>query len=67
MRWTSSATPHGVSGAPTLATAEKGAATLQGAAQNLLEFVREFRGMEKGERVDHRVVKPALPQLPDLD
>ncbi|MCB0144608.1 MAG: creatininase family protein, partial [Caldilineaceae bacterium] len=67
VRWTSSATPHGVSGAPTLATAEKGKATIGGAAENLVAFMREFRALAKGERVDHRVVKPALPQLPNLD
>lgn len=67
VRWTSSATPNGVSGAPTLATAEKGRAVVEGAADNLLAFIREFRRMEKGERVDHRAVKPALPTLPILD
>ncbi len=67
VRWTSSATPTGVSGAPTLATAEKGAAIVNGAGGNLLAFVREFRKMPKGERVDHRVVKPDLPTLPNLD
>ena len=34
---------------------------------NLYRFKREFRALAKGERVDHRVVKPALPQLPNLD
>ncbi|HLJ55178.1 MAG TPA: creatininase family protein [Chthonomonadaceae bacterium] len=67
VRWTSSATPTGVSGAPSLATAEKGAAIVQGAAENLVAFVREFKAMEKGERVDHRAVKPAMPKLPNLD
>lgn len=67
VRWTSSATPHGVSGAPTLATAEKGAAIVRGAAENLAAFIREFRAMSREERIDHRVVKPALPTLPNLD
>ncbi|HLK59489.1 MAG TPA: creatininase family protein [Chthonomonadaceae bacterium] len=67
VRWTSSATPTGVSGAPTLATVEKGRAIIEGAAQNLVAFVREFKQMPKGERVDHRVAKPALPTLPNLD
>ncbi|HZP84735.1 MAG TPA: creatininase family protein, partial [Chthonomonadaceae bacterium] len=67
IRWTSSATPNGVSGAPTLATAEKGKAIIEGAAENLVAFIREFREMPKGERVDHRAVKHALPQLPNLD
>jgi len=67
IQWTSSATPNGVSGAPTLATREKGRALIEGAAENLVAFVREFRAMKKGERVDHRVVKPNLPVLPSLD
>jgi creatinine amidohydrolase len=67
VQWTSSATPTGVSGAPTLATAEKGKAIVDGAARNLVGFVREFRAMEKGARVDHRAVRPATPTLPDLD
>jgi creatinine amidohydrolase len=67
VRWTSSATPTGVSGAPTLATAEKGKVTVEGAAENLLAFTREFREMSKGERVDHRAVKPSLPTLPSPD
>lgn len=67
VRWTSSATPTGVSGAPTLATAEKGEVVVEEAAANLLAFVREFRLLEKGARVDHRVRVPALPTLPSLD
>lgn len=67
VRWTSSATPTGVSGAPTLATKEKGRITVEGAAANLLAFLREFRVMSKGERVDHRAVKPTLPTLPSHD
>jgi len=67
VRWTSSATPTGVSGAPTLATAEKGRAVLEHVASHLVAFVREFRQMDKGERVDHRAVKPTLPTIPSLD
>jgi creatinine amidohydrolase/Fe(II)-dependent formamide hydrolase-like protein len=67
VRWTSSATPNGVSGAPTLATKEKGRTVVEGAAENLLAFVRELRSMEKGVRVDHRVVKPNLPTIPSPD
>src|SRR5579862_2098774 len=36
VRWTSSATPSGVSGAPTLATPEKGKALIDAAADNLV-------------------------------
>ncbi len=65
--WASTATPNGVSGAPTLATKEKGKAIVEGAAQNLVDFIREFRGMSKGVRVDHRAVRPEMPELPVLD
>lgn len=64
VRWTSSATPHGATGAPSLATREKGEVVVKAAAENLVDFVREFRGMERGERVDHRAVRPAQPRLP---
>lgn len=67
VQWTSSATPNGVSGAPTLATPEKGRVLIESAADHLVAFCREFRGMCKGERVDHRVVKPELPVYPSPD
>src|SRR5262249_12634810 len=67
IQWTSSSTPNGVSGAATLSTKEKGEAIVQGAADNLVAFVREFRAMEKGKRVDHRAVKPDLPTYPSPD
>lgn len=67
VQWTSGATPTGVSGAATLATAAKGKVTLDGAAENLVTFIQEFRKMKKAERVDHRMVKPNLPTLPSLD
>ncbi len=67
VQWTSSATPTGVSGAPTLATREKGKVIVEAAAQNFLSFVRELRGMTKGERLDHRAMKPDLPTYPSPD
>jgi creatinine amidohydrolase len=67
VQWTSAATPTGVSGAPTLATKEKGRQLIEAAARNFLAFVRELRAMEKGERIDHRVVKPGLPTYPSPD
>lgn len=67
VRWTSSATPNGVSGAATLATAEKGEAILNAAVDNLLEFIEEFRSMPAPERVDHREVRPNMPTLPSMD
>jgi creatinine amidohydrolase len=67
VQWTSGATPNGVSGAPTLATAEKGQAIVEGAANNLVAFIREFRALSKNPRTDHRTVRPNLPTLPNLD
>jgi len=67
VRWTSSASLTGISGAASLATREKGEAVVEEAAANLLVFIREFRLMAKGERVDHRVARPALPTLPSMD
>lgn len=67
VNWTSSATPHGVSGAPTLATAEKGKVVIEAVAAELVAFTREFRALDKGERTDHRAVQPATPTLPNLD
>src|SRR5579871_250148 len=48
VRWTSSATPTGVSGAPTLATAEKGRTIIEAAAHNLVAFLPEFKAMPHG-------------------
>jgi creatinine amidohydrolase len=67
VQWTSTATPTGVSGAAALATKAKGEAVVEQAVSNLLAFTREFRTMVKGERVDHRVVRPTLPTLPSMD
>jgi creatinine amidohydrolase len=67
VQWTSTATPTGVSGAAALATQAKGEAVVEQAVTNLLAFTREFRAMVKKERVDHRVVRPALPTLPSSD
>ena len=67
VQWTSSATPTGVSGAPTLATKEKGRIIIESAAKNLVAFLREFRALEKGPRRDHRNTRPELPVLPNTD
>jgi creatinine amidohydrolase len=56
VHWTSIGTPNGVSGAPTLATKEKGEVIVEAAADNLLDFIREFKSLPTGERVDHRVL-----------
>ena len=67
VKWTSSSTPNGVSGAPTLATKEKGEALLNAAANHLVAFCKEFRDMPDPKRIDHRAVKPKMPTLPNLD
>lgn len=67
VKWTSSSTPNGVSGAPTLATKEKGRALLNAAANHLVTFCKEFKEMSDPVRVDHRTVKPEKPTLPNLD
>lgn len=67
VKWTSSSTPTGVSGAPTLATKEKGKVLLDAAAHHIVAFCKEFRDMPAPKRVDHRTVKPKMPTLPNLD
>ena len=67
VKWTSSSTPSGVSGAPTLASADKGKVLVEAASDHLVAFSREFRAMPEPVRVDHRTVKPGMPQLPNLD
>lgn len=67
VQWTSSATPTGVSGAPTQATKEKGRALIEAAAEHLVAFCREFRALKKGERVDHRAIRPLTPVYPSPD
>jgi creatinine amidohydrolase len=67
VKWTSSATPHGVSGAPSLATKEKGQTILNAAANHVVAFCKEFRELPDPVRVDHRTVKPGRPTLPNLD
>ena len=67
IRWTSSATPHGISGAATKGTAAKGKYVLDAAAGHLADFIGEFRALQKGQRVDHRVKKPTLPTYPTPD
>ena len=67
VKWTSSSTPNGVSGAPTLATAEKGKVLVEAASNHIIAFCREFKNMPDPVRVDHRSVKPSMPKLPNLD
>ena len=67
VRWTSGATGTGASGAPTMATAEKGKTLLDAASDHVVTFCREFKALSEITRVDHRSVKPSQPHLPNLD
>lgn len=67
VRWTSGTTETGASGAPTMATADKGKKLVDAAADHIVAFCREFKALEEITRVDHRAVKPARPNLPNLD
>lgn len=67
IKWTSASTPNGVSGAPTLATADKGKVLVEAASDHLVAFSREFKTMPEPVRVDHRSNKPDIPTLPNLD
>jgi creatinine amidohydrolase len=42
----------GVNGDPTLATVEKGKIIFEAVVENFVKFAREFRGRQRGERVD---------------
>ena len=55
MNYWSRMNDSGVAGTPTLATAEKGRAMVEGTIERLLEVANEFRALEIKPRVDHRV------------
>jgi creatinine amidohydrolase len=61
VEWTSTYTPNGVAGQPTLATAEKGRAFFEEAATRLVEFIGEFQKRPNYPRVDHHMRKPTSP------
>ena len=67
VKWTSSSTPNGVSGAPTLATIQKGETLINAASDHLVAFCKEFKAIPEPVRIDHRAVKPKMPTLPNLD
>ncbi len=62
--WTSTYTPNGVMGQPSLATAEKGKRIFEEAVTRLVQFAREFQKRERPPRVDHHTVPPTSP-LPE--
>jgi creatinine amidohydrolase/Fe(II)-dependent formamide hydrolase-like protein len=43
----------GINGDPTLATAEKGRIIFEAVVTNFVKLAREFKGRQRGERVDH--------------
>jgi creatinine amidohydrolase len=61
VEWTSSYTPSGVVGQPTLATAEKGARILDEAVRHLLAWIEEFQAYQGGPRVGHHTTPPSSP------
>jgi len=64
VEWTSSYTPSGVVGQPTLATAAKGGRILDEAARHLLGWVSEFQAYAGGPRVSHHATPPSSPLPP---
>jgi creatinine amidohydrolase/Fe(II)-dependent formamide hydrolase-like protein len=51
--WTSSDSPHGAIGQPSLATAEKGRALYESSVERFVEFVRGFRQSPLPQRREH--------------
>jgi creatinine amidohydrolase len=64
VEWTSSYTPSGVVGQPTLATAEKGGRILDEAVGHLLDWVTQFQAYTAGPRVGHHATPPSSPLPP---
>jgi creatinine amidohydrolase len=65
VEWTSTYTPDGTAGQPTLASAEKGKVIFEEAVSRLIEFTTLFQRRPRPPRVDHHSVKPTSP-LPDF-
>jgi creatinine amidohydrolase len=61
VEWTSSYTPNGVCGQPTLATADKGQRIFEEAVKNLVDFVARFQARPAPPRVEHHAVPPTSP------
>ena len=64
VEWTSTYTPNGVMGQPTLATAEKGGRIFEEAVSRLVQFVGEFQQRPDQCRVDHHTHPPTSPLPP---
>ncbi|MBI3942491.1 MAG: creatininase family protein [Chloroflexi bacterium] len=61
VEWTSTYTPRGVMGQPTLATAEKGKRIFEEAVTRLVEFTDFFQKRPAPPRVDHHTRPPTSP------
>jgi creatinine amidohydrolase len=64
VEWTSSYTPSGIVGQPTLATAAKGARILDEAVTHLLTWVGEFQSYTGAPRVSRHAAPPSSPPPP---
>lgn len=53
VEWWTRISKSGVIGDPTVATKEKGRIWFEATVENLIEFIREFRGFEVREKHDH--------------
>lgn len=61
VEWTSSYTPTGVVGQPSLATAAKGQRILDEAVKHLTAWVAEFQAYQGAPRVVHQATPPSSP------
>ncbi len=61
---TSTYTPNGVMGQPSLASAEKGRVIFEETVSQLVKFVQFFKDRPAPPRVDHHTRPPTVPQLP---
>ena len=61
VEWTSTYTPNGVMGQPSLATPEKGKKIFEEAVTRLVQFTGEFQTRAPHPRVDHHATPPTSP------
>jgi creatinine amidohydrolase len=63
VEYTSTYTPNGVMGQPSLASAEKGKVIFEETVTQLVNFVGQFQRRPSPPRVDHHTKLPTIPQL----
>jgi len=61
VEWTSTYTPNGIMGQPSLATPEKGKIIFEETVTRLAEFAGEFQKRLAPPRIDHHAHKPTIP------